>query len=123
MEVNCRNKKSYNTAHYPIRQPILIVWLIWILSKIALLGKKYKVEKINMEGLRPPYMVLSNHMYFIDFELAAMVTTPPPREQCGQSGRLLPPSVADGADRSHRHPQIHHGSAPDQIHRQSAETR
>ena len=76
MEVNYRNKKSYNTAHYLIRQPILIVWLIWILSKIALLGKKYKVEKINMEGLRPPYMVLSNHMYFIDFELAAMVTTP-----------------------------------------------
>ena len=35
-----------------------------------LIGKKYKVEKINMEGLKPPYMMLSNHMYFIDFELA-----------------------------------------------------
>ena len=76
MEVNYKNKKVYNTAKYPIRQPVFIVWLIWLLSKIALIGKKYRVEKIGMEGLKPPYMVLSNHMYFIDFELAAMVTTP-----------------------------------------------
>ena len=75
-QVNYKNKKSYNTAKYPIRQPVFIVWLIWILSKIMLIGKKYKVEKINMEGLKPPYFMLSNHMYFIDFELAAMGTLP-----------------------------------------------
>ena len=76
IDVNYKNKKRYNTARYPIRQPIIIVWLIWVLSKIMLIGKKYKVEKINMEGLKPPYMMLSNHMYFIDFELAAMGTLP-----------------------------------------------
>lgn len=73
---NYKKKKYYNTAKYPIRQPIFFVWLIWILCKIILIGKKYKVEKINMEGLKPPYMLLSNHMYFIDFELAAMGTFP-----------------------------------------------
>ncbi|MBR7133124.1 MAG: hypothetical protein IKD04_06280 [Clostridia bacterium] len=76
MEVNYKNKKYYNTSKYPIRQPLIIVWLIWLLSKLALIGKEYKVEKINMEGLKPPYMLLSNHMYFIDFELAAMATFP-----------------------------------------------
>lgn len=76
IDVNYKNKKRYNTAKYPIRQPIIIVWLIWVLSKIMLIGKKYKVEKINMEGLKPPYMMLSNHMYFVDFELAAMGTLP-----------------------------------------------
>ncbi len=76
MDVNYKNKKRYNIAKYPIRQPIIIVWLIWLLSKIMLLNKKYKVEKINMEGLKPPYMLLSNHMYFIDFELCAMGTLP-----------------------------------------------
>ena len=76
IEVNYKNKKRYNTAKYPIRQPLFFVGLIWLLSKIMLIGKKYKVEKINMEGLKPPYMVLSNHMYFIDFELAAMATFP-----------------------------------------------
>ena len=76
IEVNYKNKKRYNTAKYPIRQPWYLMGLIWVLSKIVLMGKKYKVEKINMEGLKPPYMVLSNHMYFIDFELGAMVTFP-----------------------------------------------
>lgn len=76
MEVNYKNKKKYKTAKYPIRQPKIIVYIIWLLSKIMLIGKKYKIEKINMEGLKPPYIALSNHMYFIDFELAALGTFP-----------------------------------------------
>ena len=76
IDVKYKNPKRYNTAKYPIRQPLFFVWLIWLLSKIMLLGKKYKIEKINMEGLKPPYMLLSNHMHFIDFELAAMCTYP-----------------------------------------------
>lgn len=76
IDVNYKNKKRYKTAKYPIRQPKIFVWLIWLLCRICLIGKNYKVEKINMEGLKPPYMVLSNHMYFIDFKLAAMATFP-----------------------------------------------
>ena len=76
MEVNYKNKKKYDLAHYPIRQPLIIVWLIWLLSKVVLLFQPHKIEKVNMQGLKPPYMLLSNHMYFIDFELAAMVTFP-----------------------------------------------
>lgn len=76
MEVNYKNKKYYNTGKRPIRQPMIIVFLIWLLSKIALTGKKYKIEKINTEGLKPPYILLSNHMYFIDFEIAALATFP-----------------------------------------------
>ena len=76
IEANYKNPKRYKTAKYPIRQPLFIVGLIWLLCKIILIGKKYKVEKINMEGLKPPYLMLSNHMYFIDFELAAMGTFP-----------------------------------------------
>lgn len=75
-QVNYKNQKRYKTAKYPIRQPLIITFLIWLLSKIILIGKKYKVEKINMEGLKPPYMLLSNHMYFIDFELCALGTFP-----------------------------------------------
>ena len=78
IDVNYRNKRRYNTARYPLHQGKFRTWLIWVLSKCALLGKKYKVEKINMDGLKPPYMMLSNHMHFIDFELAAMGTWPHP---------------------------------------------
>ena len=78
IDVNYKNKKRYNTAKYPMKQRFFWTWLIWFLSKIMLIGKKFKVEKINMEGLKPPYMILSNHMHFIDFELAAMATWPYP---------------------------------------------
>lgn len=78
IDVNYKNKKRYNTAKPPLHQTIFWTWLIWFLSRIMLIGKKYKVEKINMEGLKPPYMLLSNHMHFIDFELAAMATYPYP---------------------------------------------
>lgn len=76
IEVNYKNKKRYNYARRPIRQPLFIVWLIWVLSKILLIGKKYKIEKVGMEGLKPPYMILSAHQFFIDFELTALITTP-----------------------------------------------
>ena len=76
MSVNYKNKKYYKTSKYPIRQPLIIVFLIWLLSKILTFGKKYKLEKVNMEGVKPPYMLLSNHMYFIDFELCSQLTWP-----------------------------------------------
>ena len=78
IEVNYKNKKRYKTAKYPYHQGKFWTWLIYCLSKIALLGKKYKVETIGMDDLKPPYMLLSNHMQFIDFELAAMGTWPHP---------------------------------------------
>ena len=76
INVNYKNQKRYKTAKYPIRQPLFFTWLIWVLSFFALLFKKKKIEKINMDGLKPPYMLLSNHMSFIDFELTALMTTP-----------------------------------------------
>lgn len=78
IEVNYKNKKRYKTAKYPMHQGFFWTWLIWLLSKIALWGKDYKVETVGMEDLKPPYMLLSNHMHFIDFELTAMATYPYP---------------------------------------------
>lgn len=76
IEVNYKNKKRYKTAKYPFKQRLFWIWLIRFLSKIMLIGKEYNVEKVNMQGLKPPYMMLSNHMHFIDFELAAQATWP-----------------------------------------------
>lgn len=76
IEPKYKDKRYYNMKKPAIRQPLFIVGLIWVLSKIALFGKKYKVEKINMEDMKPPYLLLSNHMSFMDFELCAMGTWP-----------------------------------------------
>ena len=76
LPVNYKNKQRYNTGKKPIRQPIYLTWLIGALSFFALLFQKKKIEKINMEGLKPPYMILSNHMSFVDFELTALGTFP-----------------------------------------------
>ncbi len=75
-EVNYKNKKKYKTAKYPIRQPRIITFLIWVLSNILLVGVKKRIEKVNMEGLKPPYMLLCNHMQFIDFEICSLATFP-----------------------------------------------
>ena len=58
MDVNYRWKKYYKTAKYPIRQPKYLTWLIWFLSRCALIGKQYTLETIDMEELKPPYMIL-----------------------------------------------------------------
>ncbi len=77
MEVNYKNKVPYNTAKLPMRQGMLFTTAMYALSKLTMpRGIPYKIEKINMEGLEPPYMLLSNHMYFVDFKLNAIATYP-----------------------------------------------
>ena len=76
MDVNYKNKKPYNTAKLPIRQPLFMMGLLTLVSKIGMPRVPYKIEKFNMEGLKPPYFLLSNHMYFVDFQLSAMATFP-----------------------------------------------
>ena len=67
---------SYKTAKHPIRHPLWLNWVIWILSRICLIGKKYTLETIDMEDLELPHIIFSNHLALIDFELSAMVTHP-----------------------------------------------
>lgn len=54
LAVNYKNKKRYKTAKYPIRQPKIFVYLIWLLSRLTMPRVPWKVEKIGMEGLKPP---------------------------------------------------------------------
>lgn len=68
--------RYYNTAKAPLRQLGIFTWLIWFLSKVLMMGKSYRIEKIGMEGLKPPYILLNNHMYFVDFYLNAIATYP-----------------------------------------------
>ncbi len=46
-----------------------------LLSKFAIRAGS-TIEKVNMEGLKPPYIVLSNHMQFADFLVSFRATRP-----------------------------------------------
>ena len=76
MEVNYKNPKYYNPAKLPIRQPLIFTALMAGLSKAALIGQKYKIEKINMEGLKPPFLVLGTHHAFMDFIVSPLAVFP-----------------------------------------------
>ena len=76
MDVNYGGKQPYNTAKLPIRQPRVMTGLLYVASKLTMPRVPYRIEKINMEGLKPPFLLLSNHMYFVDFKLSAMATFP-----------------------------------------------
>ncbi len=45
-------------------------WLIWLLSFPAVISHKNRLIKVNMEGIKPPYLLLCNHNAFMDFKVA-----------------------------------------------------
>lgn len=53
----------------------LVYFLCAVISKVCI-RKGSKIEKVNMEGLKPPYIVLSNHTQFADFLVSFRATHP-----------------------------------------------
>ena len=47
VEVNYKNKKPYNTSKLPIRQPKFMEWLLYVVSKVGMPTRDYKIEKIE----------------------------------------------------------------------------
>ena len=50
--------------------------LIWLLCAPDLVAHKNRLEKIGMEGIKPPYLLLCNHNAFMDFKVATKATFP-----------------------------------------------
>ncbi|MBR4881785.1 MAG: hypothetical protein IKU19_07610, partial [Clostridia bacterium] len=75
MDINYKNVKPYNTAKKPLKQSCFFTGLMYLLSRFTI-PTKYEIEKIGMEGIKPPYILLSNHMHFVDFKLNAVATFP-----------------------------------------------
>jgi len=76
IDVNYGRLKRYDTTKPPLKQSKFFTAILRILCGISMMGQDYKIEKINMEGLKPPYILLSNHMYFVDFHLCSIATWP-----------------------------------------------
>ena len=76
IDVNYGKLKRYDTTKPPLRQNWFFTAVLQLLCRFFMIGQPYKIEKINMEGLKPPYLLLSNHMYFVDFYLSFIATWP-----------------------------------------------
>lgn len=50
--------------------------LIWLLSFPDAKKHRSKITKINMDGVKPPYLLFVNHNAFLDFKVAAKATFP-----------------------------------------------
>ncbi len=50
--------------------------IIWIIAFLGTWKHKTKIERIGMEGLKPPYVLLGNHNAFFDMSVSARATFP-----------------------------------------------
>ena len=68
-----------NTPRFDMKKPPMkqhLLPLIWLLSFPEVLSHKNKLTKINMKGIKPPYLLLCNHNAFMDFKVATKAVFP-----------------------------------------------
>jgi len=70
------NVKPYDTSEKPKRQTRWSLWVIWAISYIVLKYYKIKIDKSLAKNIQPPYLLLCNHIQFLDFMVSAMANYP-----------------------------------------------
>ncbi len=60
----------------PKRQKNYLRVLAWILSFPVIWLRRLKITKVNMKGLKPPYLLLCTHKAFMDFRVATACIFP-----------------------------------------------
>ncbi|NLV84856.1 MAG: hypothetical protein GXY60_09850 [Spirochaetales bacterium] len=68
--------KRYDMERPPFRQLHILRPLTWLLSYPDVWKRKLKVNKINMEGIEPPYLLLCTHHAFLDFKVTTAALFP-----------------------------------------------
>lgn len=68
--MNQQEFERYDTKAAPQRSPWYLLALAYVLSAPAVLKHRTKITRIRMEGIKPPYILLSNHNCFFDFKVA-----------------------------------------------------
>ena len=62
IDVNYGSLTRYDTTQPPLRQRKIFTAILRALCGVSMTGQEYKIEKTNMENLKPPYIRFSNHM-------------------------------------------------------------
>ena len=68
------NVERFDMLRKPQRQHLRP--LMWLLCYPDVWSHRCKIEKINMEGIKPPYILLQNHNSFLDFKVLTAAVFP-----------------------------------------------
>ena len=70
------SKKKFDMTSPPTGQNKFIMPIAWGYCKLRRLLHLEKIEKVRMEGLKPPYILLCNHNAFYDFYVMESAIAP-----------------------------------------------
>jgi len=68
--------QRFDMYRKPERQKTYLKPLAWLLSFPPVWSHKLKIKKIDMKGLKPPYLLLCSHMAFMDFKVTTAAIFP-----------------------------------------------
>lgn len=63
------NIKRFDMVKKPVKQKLYLTPIAHALSLPTTLSRGLKINKVNMKGLKPPYLLLCTHHGFIDFKV------------------------------------------------------
>lgn len=66
----------FDMVRKPVRQRGFLRPVTWLLSFPSVWSRKLKINRVRMEGLKPPYLLLCTHHAFIDFKVTTAAIFP-----------------------------------------------
>lgn len=71
-----RQEERFDMKRKPIRQRSYLRPVTWLLSYPEVISHRLKINRLRMEGVKPPYLLLCTHMAFIDFKVTTAALFP-----------------------------------------------
>lgn len=68
--------KRFDMNKKPVKEKFYLTPIAYLLSFPSVMMRKLKITKTNMDGLRPPYILLCTHHSFIDFKVTTAALFP-----------------------------------------------
>lgn len=68
--------KRFDMKKPPVKCRWFLKPIAWAIAFPGVKKHKSKITKINMEGVKPPYILLGNHNAFFDMNISSKATFP-----------------------------------------------
>ncbi|MCR3907152.1 MAG: hypothetical protein NUK62_09030 [Tenericutes bacterium] len=68
--------KRFDLDKKPVKEKFFLTPIAYLLSFPSVWKRKLKINKVNMKGLKPPYILLATHHAFIDFKVTTAAIFP-----------------------------------------------